>query len=106
MVTAELKETLKDDDLYRGGLRIKTTLDLLVQRAIDQAVYALLPGLNPATPDPAEPDAAVVAIDPRNGDLRAIFSSRYTRNGFDIARQARRSTGAAIKPFTLAAALE
>jgi penicillin-binding protein 1A len=106
MVTRELKETLKDDDLYRGGLRIKTTLDLLMQRATDQAVYQLLPGLNPATPNPDEPDAAVVAIDPRNGDLKAIFSSRYTRDGFNIATQARRSTGSAIKPFTLAAALE
>lgn len=106
MVTAELKETLKDDDLYRGGLRIKTTLDLLMQRAVQQAVYTLLPGLNPASPDPGDPDAAVVAIDPRNGDLKAIFSSRYVRNGFNLARQARRSTGSAIKPFTLAAALE
>jgi penicillin-binding protein 1A len=106
MVTAQLKETLKDDDLYRGGLRIKTTLDLLMQRAVEQSVYGVLPGLNPATPDPNEPDAAVVVVDPRNGDLKAIFSSRYTRGGFNLATQARRSTGSAIKPFTLAAALE
>jgi penicillin-binding protein 1A len=106
MVTAQLKETLKDDDLYRGGLRIKTTLDLLMQRAVEQSVYSVLPGLNPASPDPGEPDAAVVVVDPRNGDLKAIFSSRYTRGGFNLATQARRSTGSAIKPFTLVAALE
>jgi penicillin-binding protein 1A len=106
MVTAQLKETLKDDDLYRGGLRIKTTLDLLMQRAVEQSVYSVLPGLSPASPDPNEPDAAVVVVDPRNGDLKAIFSSRYTRGGFNLATQARRSTGSAVKPFTLAAALE
>jgi penicillin-binding protein 1A len=106
MVTRELKETLPDQDLYGGGLRIKTTLDLLMQRSIDQAVYAVLPGLDPATPDPNEPDAAVVAIDPRTGDLKAIFASRYVRNGFNVATQAHVQTGSAIKPFTLAAALE
>ncbi|MDQ1710925.1 MAG: penicillin-binding protein [Frankiaceae bacterium] len=106
MVQAQLKETLPADDLYRGGLRIKTTLDLLMQRAVEQSVYGVLPGLDPASPDPAEPDAAVVVIDPRNGDLKAVFSSRYTRGGFNLATQAKRSTGSAIKPFTLAAALE
>lgn len=106
MVTAELKETLTDDELYRGGLRVKTTLDLLMQRAMEQAVYQTLPGLNPATHDPEEPDAAVVAIDPRNGDLKAIYSSRYTAGGFNLATQARVQTGSAIKPFTLAAALQ
>jgi penicillin-binding protein 1A len=105
MVTAELKETLTDDDIYRGGLRVKTTLDLLMQRAVDQAVYATLPGLDPKTPDPKDPDAAVVVLDPRNGDLKAIFSSRYTRHGFNLATHGRVQTGSAIKPFTLAAAL-
>jgi len=105
MVTAELKETLPDDDLYRGGLRIKTTLDLLMQRAMEQSVFAALPGLNPATPNDTDPDAAVVAIDPRNGDLKAVYASRYTRGGFNTATQGGLQTGSAIKPFTLAAAL-
>ena len=105
MVTKELKETLTDDDIYRGGLRVRTTLDLLMQRAMEQSVYATLPGLNPATEDPEEPDAAVIAIDPRNGDLKAIYSSRYTRNGFSVAQHGLVPTGSAIKPFTLAAAL-
>ena len=106
MVTRELKQTLNDDDLYRGGLRIRTTLDLLMQRAMEQSVYTVLPGLNPASPDPDEPDAAVVAIDPRNGDLKAIFSSRYVRNGLNLVEDAKRQTGSAIKPFTLATALQ
>ncbi|HVF04374.1 MAG TPA: transglycosylase domain-containing protein [Frankiaceae bacterium] len=105
MVTRELKETLTDDDIYRGGLRVRTTLDLIMQRAVEQSVYDALPGLNPKSLDPAEPDTAVVAIDPRNGDLKAIYSSRYTLGGFSVANHGKVPTGSAIKPFTLAAAL-
>ena len=106
MVTAQLKETLTDDELYRGGLRVRTTLDLLMQRAVERAVFQTLPGLNPASRDPEEPDAAVVVIDPRNGDLKAVYSSQYVRGGFNLAVHARVQTGSAIKPFTLAAALQ
>ncbi|HEX8004749.1 MAG TPA: transglycosylase domain-containing protein [Mycobacteriales bacterium] len=106
MVTAELKQRLTDDELYGGGLRVRTTLDLIMQRAVEQAVFQTLPGLNPATADPEEPDAAVVAVDPRTGDLKAIYSSRYVRNGFNLAEDARVQTGSAIKPFTLATALQ
>ena len=48
-----------------GGMRVKTTLDLKLQQAATQALSQVLPkqkGL----------DAAVVAVDPRNGDLRAL----------------------------------
>ena len=105
MVTAELKETLPEADIYGGGLRVRTTLDLLMQRAVEQSVYTALPGLNPRSVDPDEPDAAVIAIDPRNGDLKAVYSSRYVRNGYNLATHGRVQTGSAIKPFTLAAAL-
>ena len=105
MVAAELRQTMTEEELYGGGLRVKTTLDLIMQRAVERAVFQTLPGLNPASHDPEEPDAAVVAIDPRTGDLKAIYSSRYVRNGFNLAEDARVQTGSAIKPFTLAAAL-
>jgi penicillin-binding protein 1A len=89
-----------------GGMQVKTTLDLSLQRAATQALAQVLPkqkGL----------DAAIVAVDPRNGDLRAIAEHKaggYVRNGEDLADPPRsditRSSGSTIKPFTLAAALE
>jgi penicillin-binding protein 1A len=89
-----------------GGMQVKTTLDLALQRAATQALGQVLPkqkGL----------DAAVVAVDPRNGDLRAIAEHKvggYVQNGEDLADPPKgditRSSGSTIKPFTLAAALE
>jgi penicillin-binding protein 1A len=89
-----------------GGMQVKTTLDLDLQQAATRALAEVLPkqkGL----------DAAVVAVDPRNGDLRAITEQKvggYVQNGEDLAAppssDITRSSGSTIKPFTLAAALE
>ncbi|HVX68274.1 MAG TPA: transglycosylase domain-containing protein [Mycobacteriales bacterium] len=88
-----------------GGMRVKTTLDLNLQQAAVQALHEVLPkskGL----------DAAIVAVDPRNGDLRAITEKKvggYVENGEDLADpppgSINRSSGSTIKPFTLAYAL-
>ncbi|HVT64043.1 MAG TPA: transglycosylase domain-containing protein, partial [Mycobacteriales bacterium] len=95
-----------DSTLYEsGGMRVKTTLDLNLQQAAVQALHEVLPkskGL----------DAAIVAVDPRNGDLRAITEKKvggYVENGEDLADpppgSINRSSGSTIKPFTLAYAL-
>ena len=95
-----------DSTLFEtGGMRVKTTLDLNLQQAAVQALHEVLPkskGL----------DAAIVAVDPRNGDLRAITEKKvggYVENGEDLADppagSINRSSGSTIKPFTLAYAL-
>ena len=49
---------------------------------------------------------AMIAIDPRTGDVRAIVGGRrYERGGFNRALSARRQPGSAFKPFVYAAAL-
>jgi penicillin-binding protein 1A len=96
-----------DSTLFNsGGMQVKTTLDLNLQQAATQALGAVLPkqkGL----------DAAIVAVDPRNGDLRALVEHKaggYVQNGEDLAdppaADVTRSSGSTIKPFTLAVALE
>ena len=114
LVTEQLRgEYAQDEDaLYRGGLRIATTLDADLQEAVTRAVREVLP-------DPDDPQAAVVAIDPSNGDVKAMTTLRrypargdrpavdgYQRSSYNLATAARRSTGSTIKPFTLAVALE
>jgi penicillin-binding protein 1A len=114
LVEAQLKAKFKDDEdaLYRGGLRITTTLDSELQEAVTRAAREVLP-------DDDDPQAAVVAVDTRNGDVKAMTTLRrfpakgerpavngYQRDDFNLATNARRSTGSTIKPFTLAVALE
>lgn len=84
-----------------GGLRVKTTLDPAWQAAADKAVQSVLK-------DPKDPEAALVAIDPSNGQILAMVGGRsYTKPGqFNLATQAYRQAGSAFKMFTLAAALK
>ncbi|HVA60644.1 MAG TPA: transglycosylase domain-containing protein [Mycobacteriales bacterium] len=85
-----------------AGLTVRTTLDLTLQQAVVQALHEVLPKAS-------DPEAAVVAIDPRNGDIRALAEKKdggYSAHGFDLAEDASRSSGSTIKPFTLAVALE
>jgi penicillin-binding protein 1A len=99
-VREELLERLGEEVLYRGGLRVTSSLDLDVQRAAEEAVADILDR-------PGDPDAAVVTIDVATGGVRAMFGGRGRRLGdFNLAVQARRQAGSAFKPFVLAAALE
>ena len=83
-----------------GGLKVKTTLDARMQRLARHAVTGVLR----ETTDPA---AALVAIDPRTGAVRAMIG--YVPDGramqFNLATQGHRTAGSAFKPATLATAL-
>ena len=51
-------------------------------------------------------EGAVVALDPRTGEIRALVGGRRSvRRGFNRALGARRQPGSAFKPFVYAAAL-
>ena len=68
-VRRDLKASYGLDALYRGGLRVRTTLDMEWQRAAERAIRAYLPA-------PNDPEAALVAIDPRTGAIRAMVGGR------------------------------
>ena len=85
---------------YTGGLRIRTTIDLDLQKAAEDAVNRMLP------PGSGLPSAAVVAIDNKSGAVRAMVGGTdYSKHPFNLATQGHRQPGSAIKPITLAAAL-
>jgi penicillin-binding protein 1A len=104
-VAEQLTGTLafSDSTLFDNGqVKVRTTLDLDLQKAVVRALHEVLP-------NKSDPEAAVVAVDPRNGDIRALTTKEvggYKKNGFDLATGAYRSSGSTIKPFTLATALE
>ncbi|HEV8352633.1 MAG TPA: penicillin-binding protein 1A [bacterium] len=93
------------DVLYRGGLRIYTTLDLRMQIAAERAVRD---GLDAARARGLRVwQGALVAIDPRTGSIRAMIGGYdYERSQFNRAWQARRQAGSAFKPFVYTAAVE
>ena len=93
------------DLLFRGGLRITTTLDLRRQAQAEEAVVKVL-----SAPE-RDPGAAVVSIEPATGFVRALVGGRdffgaAPEAKFDLATQGSRPAGSSFKPFVLAAALE
>ncbi|UGS36290.1 transglycosylase domain-containing protein [Capillimicrobium parvum] len=85
---------------FQGGLKIRTTLDLDIQRAAEQAVASRF-----ANPD--GPTASVVVIDNKTGEVRAMVGGRdYNTSAFNLATQGQRQPGSSFKPFVLAQALK
>jgi penicillin-binding protein 1A len=83
-----------------GGLRVRTTLDMKMQTLADQTVKRILD--NPK----ADPKAALVSIDPRNGAVRAMYGGwNFKTRQFNYATNSIRQAGSTMKPFVLAQAL-
>ena len=87
--------------VFRGGLRVYTTVDPVTQEA---AIASVIPIDGPS--------AALAAVDPRTGEVRALVGGRDFYDDedpiaqFNLATQGRRQPGSAFKPFVLAAALD
>ncbi|HSF62366.1 MAG TPA: PBP1A family penicillin-binding protein [Gaiellaceae bacterium] len=85
--------------VFGGGLKVTTTIDLDLQLRARAAIEKVLR-------NPDGPAAALVAIDPRSGAVRAMFGGRNFRESqFNLAAQAERQPGSAFKPIVLATAM-
>src|SRR5439155_3759472 len=89
--------------VFGGGLKVTTGLDPRMQVAAEEAVAARLN-------TPGDPQAAVVAIDPATGEVRAMYGgSNWGKSQVNLATGdggTGRQAGSAFKPFTLTAAME
>lgn len=70
-VADQLAQKLGQNELYRGGDQVTTTLDLRLQGIAEDAVRGNLPALKAAGGN----TAAVVVLDPRDGRLLAMVGS-------------------------------
>src|SRR3954463_2186509 len=85
---------------YRqGGLRVFTTIDPSLQQTARSAITNRLN-------QPGDPSSAIVAIDPRNGYIRAMASSgNFKHSNFNLAAQGHRQPGSTFKTFVLTTAV-
>jgi 1A family penicillin-binding protein len=128
-VRLELVERFGWQRVYQGGLRVYSTINMPMQleaesvvaaqtQAVEQKRKAWLArraaaraasakGAAPV-PEPADVlQAALVAMDPVTGHVRAMVGGRrFDDSHFNRAVQAHRQPGSAFKPFVYATALE
>jgi penicillin-binding protein 1A len=99
-VKQQLIDRFGVNTVRKGGLRVYTTIDPQLQKAGREAIDSTLYY-------PTDPSSAVVAIDPRNGYIRAMASSsKYQHNQYNLAAQGRRQPGSAFKTFVLTTAIK
>ena len=135
-VRRQLMDRYGYDAVYKGGLKVYTTLDLDMQAAAETAIAEGLRKLDEkhrgkavgraageglpedllaaresgVVPEDVATDVvqvALVAIDPGTGEIRAMVGGRdFKKSEFNRATQARRQPGSGFKPLIWAAAFE
>jgi penicillin-binding protein 1A len=110
-VRQKVEERFGSSILYSGGLNIYTSLNDGLQAHAEQAVRAGLAKIEArrsrkaAAPVPLQ--AALLAIDPATGRIRAMVGGRdFSQSQFNRAWQSLRQPGSAFKPLIYAAALD
>lgn len=86
--------------VFKGGLRVYTTIDLKMQKLAEESVGSALN-------KPDDPSASLVSIDPRTGYIKAMVGGKnFEAKKFNLAVQGRRQAGSSFKVFVLTAAIE
>lgn len=109
-VRVYVEEKYGKEMLYKGGLKIYTTLNTRFQRVAQKAVlkgleeYEARAGKGKGK---SQVQGALVALDPQTGYILAMVGGRdFSVSQFNRATQARRQAGSAFKPIVYAAALD
>ena len=92
-----------------GEVRIATTLDPVLQRVAEAAVHTGIQRIErrKAGLPPGKLQAALVAMEPATGQIRALVGGRgYLESPFNRATRARRQPGSVFKPIVYLAAFE
>ena len=102
-----LQRVLPPDVAEAPGLSVFTTIDAEAQRQAERAVRKGIEALERGRKGKEPLQAALIAIDPATGGVRALVGGRdYASSPLDRAIRARRQPGSAFKPFVYLAALD
>ena len=107
LVRRQLKDDYRESDLQTAGLKVFTTLDIVVHEAAENALQSVVPALERGHPKlKGELQAAVIVTDARTADIKALLGGRSEEaGGFNRALDAKRQIGSLIKPFVYMTAL-
>lgn len=101
-VIEELKsiKTIPSSFLTTGGLKIYTTLDKNVQKAMEESIDKNISS-------DSEIEVASIAVEPSTGKILALSGGKnYSKSQFNRATTAKRQMGSTLKPFLYYSALE
>ncbi len=105
MVLSELYEKYDEEVVTRSGYRVTTTLDMSLQKSATDAVNTQMAFIQRN----GGSNASVLAIDPTNGEIRALVGSAdYNNTDFGKVNMAitARQPGSSIKPLYYTEALQ
>ncbi len=104
-VIKEVTKVLGPDQVYRGGLRIYTTLNYEMQETAERA---LREGVARSKYGNVS-QGALISIDPQTGFIKAMVGGvnpDFTKDQFNRAVQAKRQPGSSFKAFVYTAAID
>ncbi len=103
-VINQLVEKYGRDVVYKGGLRVYTSLHMPFQTAAEDAMNKFITEEGPKY---RFSQGALLSIDPRNGNVLAMIGGAdIDKSEYNRATQAKRSPGSSFKPFIYASAIE
>jgi penicillin-binding protein 1A len=102
-IQQQLPKYVSQEDLEMGGLTVETTLNPKWQKraqdVVSHAIDSYGPGQNFT-------QAALVAIDPRTGEIKALVGGNdFNKSQFNRATQAQRQPGSTFKVFVYTTAI-
>jgi len=102
-IQQELAKYVSPDALEAGGLTVETTLEQKWQKTAEQTVQDVLKTYGP---NQRFGQAALVSIDPRNGEVKAMVGGTdFEKTQFNRVTQAQRQPGSTFKGFVYATAV-
>ncbi|MDY0350238.1 MAG: PBP1A family penicillin-binding protein [Desulfobulbaceae bacterium] len=106
-VRQELEKKFGAGPLLYEGLTVTTTIDPFLQEQAVKTVREGSASIRQRLGDPSGPQAALVAIEPKTGRIRAMTGGTdFNASPFNRAVQAKRQPGSVFKPLIYTAAFE